>query len=59
MRIMQCFDTPCGKRRRLNISLLNNLIVTIINSQDAGESCEASTPQDTSTSQTTVGGEGA
>ena len=56
---MQNFDTPCGKRRRVDINMLNYLIGAIINFQDARESCEASTPQDTSDSQTTAAGEGA
>ena len=59
MGIMQNFDTPCGKRRRVDINMLNYLIGAIINFQDARESCEASTPQDTSDSQTTAAGEGA
>ena len=56
---MQNFNTPCGKRRRVNINILNYLIGAIMSSQDDRESCEASTPQDTSDSQTTAAGEGA
>ena len=49
----------CGKKRRLNISMLNCVVRTTMYSQDARELCKAPTLQDTSDPQTTAGGEGA